>query len=357
MVSSYGTKRVVIVGGGLAGSVLAKSLQDVAEVYLIDPKEYFEVAWASLRCMVEPSFAEKTLINHNEYAPNAHIITSPAISISETEVTTANGRVISYDYIVIATGHDDKSAFTKNEQIGHYKANQEKIKSSNSILIVGGGPVGVELAGEISVDFPDKKVSLVHRGPRLLEFVGEKASKKALKWLNKKNVEVVLGESVTNLDSNTNGGVYRTTGGKSIKADCHFLCIGKPVASSWLKETMLRGSLDNKGRLMVDEYMRVKGHRNIFAVGDITDVKEMKQGYLAQMHSGVVAKSIKSLVNGKEKLEAYKGGPQMAIVSLGRREAVAQISSMTMSGCLPGKMKSGDLFVTKTRKSLGVSSK
>ncbi|KAG9137285.1 hypothetical protein Leryth_014914 [Lithospermum erythrorhizon] len=354
MVSSIGKKRVVIIGGGIAGSVLAKSLQDHSDVYLIDPKEYFEISWASLRCMVEPAFAERTLINHSEYAPNAHIITSAATSITETEVTTANGRVISYDYLVIASGHDDKSEFTKKERIHHYNQDQQKIKSASSILIVGGGPVGVELAGEISVDFPDKKVTLVHRGSRLLEFVGEKASKKAHKWLNKKNVEIILGQSV-NLNSKTNG-VYHTSGGQSIIADCHFLCVGKPIASSWLKDTMLHNCLDNKGRLMVDENMRVKGYRNIFAVGDITDVKEMKQGYLAQMHSGVVAKSIKSLVNGKEKLEAYKGGPQMAIVSLGRKEAVAQISSMTMSGCLPGKMKSGDLFVSKTRKTLGVKS-
>ncbi|GAA0158607.1 hypothetical protein Leryth_014915 [Lithospermum erythrorhizon] len=354
--STFVNKRVVIIGGGVAGSVLAKTLQEHAQVFLIDPKEYFEIAWASLRCMVEPSFAEKTLINHTEYASNAHIITSAAINISETEVTTANGKTISYDYLVIATGHDEKTEFTKTEKLGYFKANQEKIKSTNSILIVGGGPTGVELAGEISTDFPGKKVTLVHRGSRLLEFVGEKASKRAQKWLLKKNVEVILGESVTNLSSNTNGGIYKTSGGKSISADCHFLCTGKPLASTWLKETMLGKSLDNKGRLMVDETLLVKGYKNIFAVGDINDVKEMKQGYLAQMHSLVVAKSIKSLVNGKEKLEAYKGGAQMAIVSLGRKDAVAQISGMTMSGWIPAKMKSGDMFVTKTRKTLGLTS-
>ncbi|GAA0155838.1 hypothetical protein Leryth_002802 [Lithospermum erythrorhizon] len=357
MASSNGTKKVVIVGGGVAGSVLAKSLQDEAEVYVIDPKEYFEITWATLRCMVEPSFAERSVINHTEYAPKAHLITSTATRISETEVTTANGKAIPYDYVVIATGHDDRTALTKSERIGHYKNDQEKIKKANSILVVGGGPTGVELAAEITVDFPGKKVTLVHKGPRLLEFLGEKASNKALTWLKKKNVEVLLGESVTNLDSNSEGGVYKTTGEKSVTADCHFLCIGKPLASSWLKETILKDCLDNKGRLMVDANLRVKGHTNIFAIGDITDINEMKQGYLAQMHSGVVAKNITSLASGKEKLEAYKGGPEMAIVSLGRKEAVAQISGMAMSGWIPGKIKSGDMFVSKTRKTLGLNSK
>ncbi|KAG9144105.1 hypothetical protein Leryth_013752 [Lithospermum erythrorhizon] len=130
MVSTIAKKRVVIIGGGMAGSVLAKSLQDHADVYLIDPKEYFEIAWASLRCMVEPAFAERTLINHSEYAPNAHIITSAATSITQTQVTTANGRVISYDYLFVIANrpYDDKSESPKRERIHHYKADQDKIK-------------------------------------------------------------------------------------------------------------------------------------------------------------------------------------------------------------------------------------
>lgn len=129
----------------------------------------------------------------------------------------------------------------------------------------------MELAGEIAVDFPGKKVTLVHRGSRLLEFIGPKASKKALDWLTAKRVEVILDQSV-NLNSLTEGS-YQTSGGETIIADCHFVCIGKPVASSWLKETILNNSLDTQGKLVVDEYLRVKGCKNIFAIGDITDIK------------------------------------------------------------------------------------
>lgn len=146
----------------------------------------------------------------------------------------------------------------------------EKIRSSNSILIVGGGPTGVELAGEIAIDFPDKKVTLVHRGSRLLEFIGPKASQKTLDWLIAKKVEVILGQSV-DLDSASDG-LYQTSDGETIRADCHFLCIGKPIGSSWLRETLLGGSLDDRGRLIVEENLRVKGHKNVFAIGDITDV-------------------------------------------------------------------------------------
>lgn len=130
----------------------------------------------------------------------------------------------------------------------------------------------MELAGEIAVDFPDKKVTLVHKGPRLLEFIGAKAGDKTLKWLKSKNVEVKL-EQAVDLKSAADGHkVYRTSVGDTIEADCHFLCTGKPLASAWLKETVLRNDLDVHGRIKVDENLRVKGRNNIFAIGDITNI-------------------------------------------------------------------------------------
>lgn len=155
-------------------------------------------------------------------------------------------------------------------------AENEKIKSAHSILIVGGGPTGVELAGEIAVDFPEKKVTLVHSGSRLMEFIGPKAANKALKWLRSKNVDVKLEQrvdlnSVPELDENGTR-IYHSSGGETIKADCHFLCIGKPLGSAWLKGTVLENNLDNQGCLVVDEHLRVKGQKNIFAIGDITNI-------------------------------------------------------------------------------------
>lgn len=151
-------------------------------------------------------------------------------------------------------------------------AESQKINSAGSILIVGGGPTGVELAGEIAVDFPDKKVTLVHNGSRLLEFIGPKAANKTLHWLKSKQVEVKLEQRV-NLDSvSEERKTYETSEGEIISADCHFLCTGTPLGSVWLKETMLKNNIDSRGRLMVDENLRVKGRKNIFAIGDITDI-------------------------------------------------------------------------------------
>ncbi|XP_019231373.1 PREDICTED: uncharacterized protein LOC109212203 [Nicotiana attenuata] len=114
-----------------------------------------------------------------------------------------------------------------------------------------------------TINFPDKKVTLVHKGSRLLEFIRESASRKTLNWLTPKKVEIILGQSA---DLNS------ASGGKTIVADCHFICIGKPNGSTWLKETILKDSLDSHSRLMVDSNLRVKGHYNIFGIRDITDI-------------------------------------------------------------------------------------
>ncbi|CAN1171181.1 Ferroptosis suppressor protein 1 [Linum perenne] len=357
--SSVG-RRVVIIGGGVAGSLLAKSAQSTADVTLIDPKDYYEITWANLRSMVEPSFAERVVIKHRDYFTNGRIITSNAVNITEKEVFTGDGESVPYDYLVIAAGHKERLPETRKERLAQFQAENEKIKSASSILIVGGGPSGVELAAEIAVDFPGKQVTLVHTGPRLLEFVGPKAGAKALKWLKFKKVEVLLEQrvdlnNVTDVDGSK---VYQTTSGETIKADLHFLCTGKPLASSWLKDTFLGDNLDSKGRLMVDQYLKVEGRDNVFAIGDITDIPEMKQGYLAQAHATVVAKNLKVMMsNGKQyRLSSYKPGLDLAIVSLGRREAVAQFPCVTVSGVLPGYIKSRDMFVGKTRKLMGLHS-
>ncbi|CAM0946872.1 unnamed protein product [Alopecurus aequalis] len=353
-----GKPRVVVVGGGIGGALLAKTMEPDADVVLLDPKDYLEISWAELRSMVEPSFAERSLIYHKDYLTTATIVTSSAVNITEHAVLTADGQSLAYDYLVVATGHVLASPESRTDRLTEFKRDNGKIKSSESVLIIGGGPTGVELAGEIAVDYPEKKVTLVHRGSRLIEFIDQKASKKCLDWLTSKKVDVLFQQSV-DLDSlSSTEKSYKTSSGETITADCHFLCIGKPLSSSWLRNTILKESLDNKGRLMVEKDLRVKGYNKIFAIGDITDIPEIKQGYLAQKHALLVAKNLKLLIKGApaSKLATYCTGYPLAIVSLGRKEGLAQLPFVTLTGRIPGMLKSGDLFVGKTRKQMGLPS-
>uniref|UniRef100_A0A0D9VC98 FAD/NAD(P)-binding domain-containing protein n=1 Tax=Leersia perrieri TaxID=77586 RepID=A0A0D9VC98_9ORYZ len=357
MAAAEGKARVVVVGGGIAGSLLAKTMEPHADVVLLDPKDYLEIPWAELRSMVEPSFAERSLIYHKDYLTSATIVTSSAVNITEQAVLTADGQSLAYDYLVIATGHALTSPGSRNERIKEFQRDHGKIESSESVLIIGGGPTGVELAGEIAVDYPQKKVTLVHRGSRLLEFIGNKASKKCLDWLTSKKVDVLFQQSVDLGSLSDTEKLYKTSAGETVTADCHFVCIGKPLSSSWLHDTILKESLDSKGRLMVEKDLRIKGYNNIFAIGDITDIPEIKQGYLAQKHALLVAKNLCVLIKGlpNSKLETYSTGYPLALVSLGRKEGLAQLPFITLSGFVPGMIKSRDLFVSKTRKQMGLN--
>nr|GLL43231.1 apoptosis-inducing factor homolog B [Ipomoea trifida] len=353
-------RRVVVIGGGVSGSLVAKSLQLQADVTLIDPKDYFEIPFASSREMIEPAISERSVIHHKDYLPHGCLVVSKAINVTTSEVLTEDGRSVAYDYLVIATGHDNSIPRTRTQRLAEYQAEYEKIRSAGSILIIGGGPTGVELAAEIAIEFPAKKVTLVHDGSRLLKFIGRNAAGKALDWLRSKNVGVKLRQSVDPNSVSDGSKTYVSSRGETIQADCVFLCTGKPAGSAWLKETMLKDSMDNLGRLKVDEGLRVKGHRNIFAIGDITDVKEIKQGSSALKHALIAAKNLKMMMmsSGQRdgKLAAYnrRSSPTVT-VSLGREEAVTEMAFGTAIGVLPGLIKCKDLYVGETRKLLGLN--
>ncbi|KAI3918151.1 hypothetical protein MKX01_041471 [Papaver californicum] len=320
MALKTGKKRVVVVGGGIGGALAAKSLQNDADVVLVDPKEYFEITWAGMREKVEPSVAQRMVMKHRDYFTNGRLAMSSAVGVTEIEVLTADGESIPYDYLVIATGHNDSFPKTKTERAEQYQAEYNKIESADSILIIGGGPSGVELAGELAVDFPGKKVTLVHSRQRLIDF----------------KVEVILGQSV-DLKSHSDGDkTFKTSTGETVVADIHFLCVGRPLGSSWMKDSVSEEALDAQGRVMVDEHLRVKGHKN--------------------EHALLTAKNIKLLMDGgkESKLRSYKAGSDMVIISLGRRDALAQFPFATLIGCFSGLIKSKDLFIGKTRKTMGV---
>lgn len=71
--------------------------------------------------MVEPSFAERSVINHRDYLTNGQILTSGAINITDTEVLTGEGRLIPYDYLVIATGHADSVPISKTGRLKEFQ--------------------------------------------------------------------------------------------------------------------------------------------------------------------------------------------------------------------------------------------
>ncbi|TVU26809.1 hypothetical protein EJB05_29373 [Eragrostis curvula] len=354
--------RVVIVGGGIAGALLAKTLQNHADVVLIDPKDYFEIPWANLRAKVDQFSVERAVIPHSDYLTHAWIVAASAVGVDDSVVLTSIGRAVAYDFLVIATGRTCIHPAKRSERLEMFTQDKERIERAKTVMIVGGGPIGVELAAEIVITYPDKRVTIVHGGPRLLTSVmSPKASAKALEWLRYKKVTVLLDQTVDVSAAPPDAKEFTTSAGETVAADCHFLCTGRPLASAWLRETFLAEHVNAEGQLCVDEHLRVGGRKNVFAVGDVTDVPEAKQGHLAQRQAMVVSRNLKLLVKGavkEEKLHRYKPGAKSGMtVMLGRYDALSELPFMSLLGSLPGAVKPRDLFISRTRRMMGLKSK
>lgn len=96
----------------------------LVEFLNVNRKEYFEIPWAKLRAMVEPSVAERSVIYHQDYFTHGQIVTSAAVDIKESGVLTADGNLYPYDYLVIATGHNDSVPRNRGERLVHYRAGE-----------------------------------------------------------------------------------------------------------------------------------------------------------------------------------------------------------------------------------------
>ncbi|XP_004250809.2 uncharacterized protein [Solanum lycopersicum] len=138
----------------------------------------------------------------------------------------------------------------------------KKKKAADTMLIVGGGPTGVELATEIAVDFPLKKVTSLHKRSKLREFIGPKVPNKTLEWLKKKNVEVKLMQSFdlsNNMKTQVETECISVRLGKLSERVAILFARRRHTKFKVVKGDVLKDRIDNFGRLKVDENLRING--------------------------------------------------------------------------------------------------
>jgi len=194
-------KKVLILGGGFAGARLATLLSDKAEVTMVDKKAYYEIVFANARAAVEPDITQHTIIPFEELKPHGKFILGEVEKLTSKQAwIKGQSEPIEFDYCIICTGSDyaygKSSVPTIEGRTAEVQATFAALKGASSVLVVGGGSLGVEIAGEVLTDFPDKKVTLVHSRDRLLPDMTTRASAAALAWLKKHNCEVGLSSLV-----------------------------------------------------------------------------------------------------------------------------------------------------------------
>ncbi|XP_070537857.1 ferroptosis suppressor protein 1-like [Ptychodera flava] len=360
--------KAVIVGGGYGGAQMARNLQGRCQVVLIDPKDAFHHNMGALRAAVEPGFVLKTLIPYKKsFGDNFKRGLVTAIDPDNNCVTLENGEKIPYTHLVIATGSagpfPGKLTSPMNismEEAGKmYAGIAKEIADAENVVVVGGGPVGVELAGEIATDYAGKKkVTLIHPHDKIADPMTNEKFQSTLKGqLKDLGVNLVLGERVSNLKSLPLGyttntlTTVRTDKGQEIEANLVLPCTGLKTNTT-AYGTSLGDKMDTNGRLKVNEFLQVNGHKNIYAIGDCADVKETKLAYNAGVHADAVTKNLENEAAGKE-LKPYKPGGFFMALSCGRNNGIMTTGGYVIGSFIAKRIKSKEVFVPMTWKKMG----
>eukprot|EP01113_Clastostelium_recurvatum_P014808 TRINITY_DN1810_c0_g1_i2.p1 TRINITY_DN1810_c0_g1~~TRINITY_DN1810_c0_g1_i2.p1 ORF type:complete len:1881 (-),score=513.21 TRINITY_DN1810_c0_g1_i2:37-5679(-) len=363
--------RVVIVGGGFAGSCLARRLGVLKriEITLIDNKTYFEHTPSILRELVYQETPAPTRISHAAYLPascrlilgEVHEVAPQRLMIRQYGGDSYQVVKIDYDHLIIATGASYCSNIRDNNAV-YLEARSEVLRKETStlhdasrILVIGGGPVGVEMTAELLSRFPLKQITLVHDKVRLLDRAGQKAQFLVEKFFSTaSSVQVLLNQRVVSItrhrrdgqvdtskikdasaearsilnrprsrsrsatvqsensfttlrtggdadedkDDSRNFGLYyyyefMTSGGFKGEADKIVLSKGSRPNSRFMRKHM-GASLDPTNYIKVNAHFEVEGGGgNMYALGDVASIGEEKMADRALAHAKLLSRIIK----------------------------------------------------------------
>ena len=221
-----------------------------------------------------------------------------------------------------------------------------------TFVVVGGGPTGVELAGQIAelarrtlpgafrtIDPTECRVMLFDGSPFVLSPMGENLGRKAQRRLEKMGVEVHGNSTVTEVDY-LGVTVKDKETGEERRINCACKVWAAGVQASPLGELIAEQSggteIDRAGRVVVEPDLSVKGHPNVFVVGDmaaVPGVPGVAQG--AIQGANYVTKTIKRMVNGTDDPATrvpFKYFDKGSMATISRYHAVAKIGKLEFGG-------------------------
>lgn len=365
--------RVVIIGGGFAGLSLIKVLKNKdVQVVLLDKNNFhqfqpllYQVATSGLEADSIAFPYRKQISGYKNV--NFRLAEVQNINTQNKTIQTDKGSLI-YDFLVIATG--TTTNFFGNKKIEAHSLGLKNIQDSLNIrnmmlqnleqasitcdkkeqdartnfVIVGGGPAGVEMAGALAEfkkyilakDYPEYPASIMHiylvEGfGRLISAMSEKASTKALNYLEELDVKVFLNEIVTDYNEE----IVTTKSGKKLVAKNLIWTAGVKgeVPKGINQKHIVRGN-----RLKTNKYLQVEDLNDVFALGDVAAVitentpKGHPQVAQAAIQQGkTLAKNIISIINNKPlKPFIYKNKGSLA--TIGKHKAVADLGKLKFGG-------------------------
>lgn len=382
--------RVVVIGAGFGGLSAARHLgRAPVEVVVVDRTNHhlfqpllYQVATGILSSgEIAPSI-RSIFRRQRSTSITLGKVTAVDVAGHQVEVCGADGesKRLGYDYLIVAAGAHD-SYFGHHEWARHLfpmktlaqavalreqiltaferaaeTADREKQRRWTTFVIVGGGPTGVELAGQLAtvavqiqrefrlIDSEKARVVLVEGGGELLASFAEPLQHHARKKLAAMGVEIRLGTMAVNVDDdgidihtaakgNDGRGPERIAAGTVIwAAGVEASPLGRLLGD------LTGAEVDHKGRVRVGPDCSLPGHPEVFCIGDLAALNDLPGLCEPAMQEGrYVAKLIRRRLAGQAPLGPFRYRDLGTMAAISPGDAIAQAFGLRLSG-LPAKV-------------------
>ncbi|AWS00153.1 NAD(P)/FAD-dependent oxidoreductase [Metallosphaera hakonensis] len=251
--------RLVVLGGGFAG---LSALNFYKDAIVIDSKEYFLLTHR-LTDVIETGNPSLASIPYPKGVIKARVL---GVDFKSKVVRTTQGH-IGYDKLIISLGYEQdttrvKGNIQKLENLEDALTIRAKLSQVRSVAVLGGGTLGVELAG--SLREMGKNVYLIEFQDRLLSFMSKEASQFAEKKLRDMGVNVMLKTKVEEVK------------GEILKTDKDEIKVDMSIAAAGFRGPRLvedLGLTNKNGRMLVDDYLRSVDFEDVYGSGDCMTTK------------------------------------------------------------------------------------
>jgi NADH dehydrogenase len=383
--------RVVIVGGGFGGLQAVEKLRRApVDITLVDRRNFhlfqpltYQVATGAL----SPGEIAYPLRAIFKRARNVRVLMLEATDVDldgrELHVDSVDGlpgpASIPYDTLIVAGGsnysffgHDEWSEFAEEVkslesavlargrilsafEAAEMEEDPQRRQAWLTFAVVGGGPTGVEMAGQIaelardtlsgdfrSVDPRTGRILLIEAADRVLTSFPPSLSAKAARSLGRLGVSTLLGRTVVDVDAE--GVTVETGGAQTERIPTRTVIWAAGVTASPLAAMLADRSgaeLDRAGRVTVEPDLSLPGHPEVFALGDMVRVRgsdgvpHVLPGVApAAMQEGRhAAKAVRARLHGKP-APPFRYRDKGNLATIGRAAAVADIRGLRLSGFL-----------------------
>ncbi|HEY3529204.1 MAG TPA: NAD(P)/FAD-dependent oxidoreductase [Nocardioides sp.] len=376
-----GRHQVVVIGSGFGGLFGTKALKradvDVTVIartshHLFQPLLYQVATGILSEGEIAPSTREVLARQRNARVLLGEVTGIDLAARTVTSQVLGRATVTPYDSLIVAAGagqsyfgHDEYADFAPGMKsiddalelrariFGAFElaeleaARGENVDSLLTFVVVGAGPTGVEMAGQIaelahrtlqhdfrSINTKRARVIVVDAAGQVLPPFGAQLGARTKVALEKLGIEVLLGAMVTNVDENGIEVQYKDGRTEQIAAVTKIWAAG--VQASSLTKTLSEQTgapLDRSGRIRVNPDLTLPGYPEVFVVGDMIDLEHLPGvAQVAIQGAKYAAAEIKRRLGGKPPQKPFRYFDKGSLATISRFRAVALIGGLRLTG-------------------------